>query len=144
MARRIIVCLIAAIMACGTMFVTACSSSGDNADVVITESKYVAYINDIYANPGQYVEKTIHLEGMFDMIDNNWWVYRNGPNCCGTDGTCGFIVTVDPSNRPHKNDWVSVTGVLKMSSQTKYPYLKVTDIRVMDTRGAEKVSNSVL
>ena len=144
MARKLIVCLIAAVMMCSTLVFTGCSGSSSDADVVISESKYVAYINEIYANPGRYLEKSINLEGMFDMIDNNWWVYRNGPGCCGTDATCGFILTLDPANRPHKNDWVSVTGVLKMSSKSQYPYLKVTDIKVLSTRGAEKVENSYM
>ena len=125
-----------------------CNDTNDtSADVVITESKYVAYVNEIYANTGSYLDKTITLEGIFEKYsDGNYWVYRNGPGCCGTDAMCGFILQgIAPDKRPHNKDWVQITGIFKYDSAIRYPYLRVMDFQIKnDARGKETVSNSVL
>lgn len=120
-------------------------------DVVnITEKMYVSYINDIYYNADDYLGKTIKLEGMFlsenyppDDMKYHHYVFRTGPGCCGNDGAmCGFEVTYD-GELPKNNDWVEAVGVLTSYKNEKdgmeYLFLKLDQLKVLDTRGAETV-----
>lgn len=147
--KKILAILAVMVFACSAITFFGCDASGSGADsdVVVTENQYVAYVNEIYANRGKYVEKTISIEGMFaKYTDGNYWVYRNGPSCCNTDSWCGFILEgIQANNRPHVNDWIAVKGVFKYNSSTGNPYLRVTSIEIKnDQRGKETVGNSVL
>jgi uncharacterized membrane protein YcgQ (UPF0703/DUF1980 family) len=117
--------------------------------VEITEKLFVAQSNEVYLNPGDYLGKIIHYEGIFVTFENpgadevSHTVIRYGPGCCGIDANCGFKV-VWPNGQgsyPQEDDWVEVTGVLEEYEAYGYQQLQVSliSLRVLDVRGAEYV-----
>lgn len=126
-------------------------SSESEGDIInITEKMYVAYINDIYTNPGDYLGKTIKIQGMCQKDSYEYqektipvnYVYRVGPGCCGNDGSmCGFEFTFD-GNLPENNDWIEAEGVLVQYEEDGISYLvlRASSVTVMTQRGAETVS----
>ena len=135
------------------------------ADIVFKEANYVTLINDVYNNPDTYLGKTVQIDGMFtseDFSQNGgkiyYYVYRQGPGCCGNDGSmCGFeFTTADgayPDYTPQSGDdnaahpWIKVTGTLEQYYEGEgenktgpYYTLNNATYQVMNTRGAEVVS----
>ena len=124
-------------------------SQTNDADVfVIREKMFIAQCNDIYLNPKNYMNRTIQVEGMYGEFPNEEegttyrCVYRNGPGCCGNDGVAGFEMRYD-GNVPKVNDWIQVTGKIELDKEgdREYVVLKVTNLKVLEQRGAEFVSN---
>lgn len=119
-------------------------------DVVLKESTYVTFINDIYTNSDKYLGKVIQIDGMFtyeDFTSNGgkkyYYVYRQGPGCCGNDGSmCGFEFTAAntadyPAYTPKSTDkfadhpWIRVTGKLtKYFEGDKGPYYTLSNAKV--------------
>lgn len=119
----------------------------DNNEVIeITEKMFLTQINDIYYNFEDYKGKIIKVQGMYDSgesyLDGNMlhMVYRNGPGCCGNDGWGGFYLNYD-GEYPIINDWIEVTGTAQMVESDEYSllYLNVSNLTVMEERGAEYV-----
>jgi uncharacterized membrane protein YcgQ (UPF0703/DUF1980 family) len=124
-----------------------------NTIIEIKEKMFIAQTNDIYLNTEDYLGKTIKLEGLFKQEqstlrdDPYCFVIRYGPGCCGYDGNAGFEVawgdgyTLKPSY-PTVDEWVEATGELKYYEEEGYPYLylALSSLTVLDTRGAEFVS----
>lgn len=133
-------------------------------DIVFKEATYVTLINDVYNNPNNYLGKTIQIDGMYTLEDfttqggkKYYYVYRQGPGCCGNDGSmCGFEFTsadgTYPSYVPQSGDansahpWIKVTGVLEQyyegeGEQKTGPYFTLSNAKyeVMNERGAEIV-----
>jgi hypothetical protein len=128
---------------------TGSAPSGEIVD--IREKLFIAQTNDVYLNPGEYMGKTIRLEGLFKYesytgTDTDYcFVLRYGPGCCGNDGSAGFEVAWDPpspADYPEIDDWVEAVGVLKTYDEDGYPYLYLSllSLTVKDERGAEFVS----
>ncbi|MDR2535549.1 MAG: hypothetical protein LBD29_05900 [Treponema sp.] len=130
-------------------------NSGDNRGnqgfVEIKEKMFIAQTNDVYANPEDYIGKTLKLEGIFQIqkaytLNGNpyYFVIRYGPGCCGSDGNAGFEVMWrdDPGTYPNPDDWVEAVGVLGKYEEDGYPYLciNLTSLKVLDERGAEFVT----
>jgi putative membrane protein len=82
-------------------------------------------------------------------------VLRNGPGCCGNDGSVGFEVSwpeaagvnsavpLAPGHRyPRQDQWVEAEGILAYYEEEGYPYLylALTSLTVKLQRGAEFVS----
>ena len=136
------------------LIMTGCTSSSeevdtDKVDLNITEKMYVTYINEIYTNTDEYLGKRLKLEGMFlsEYIpaynETYYYVYRQGPGCCGNDGSmCGFEFTSKDGKYPNDNDWIEVVGELNKYYEDGYEYLtiKADSVKVMDERGAEIVT----
>jgi zinc transport system permease protein len=126
----------------------------EGVDLVIREKMFIAQVNDVYLNSEDYIGKKIKLEGIFmDMYSGGLrycFVIRNGPGCCGSDGQVGFEVAWNPPGQfslerreyPKKNAWVEVQGVLSEyeESGTSFLYLALTDLNVLEKRGAEFVT----
>ena len=123
-------------------------------DLVIREKMFIAQVNDVYINRNDYMGKTIKLEGIFLYGEAGGreycYVIRNGPGCCGDDGQVGFEVSWLPpdevleTNRsayPNRNDWVEAQGELKRYEEfgQGFLYLALSDLKVLDKRGAEFV-----
>jgi uncharacterized membrane protein YcgQ (UPF0703/DUF1980 family) len=118
--------------------------------VEIGEKMFIAQTNDIYLNAGDYLGKTIQLEGLFKAEqygDQSYcFVIRYGPGCCGNDGNAGFEIAWDNQNAeasyPAVDDWVKASGVLRTYEEDGYPYLylALSSLDVLDTRGAEFVT----
>ena len=130
------------------------------ADIVFKEANYVTLINDVYNNPDNYIGKTVQIDGMFtseDYTSNGgkiyYYVYRQGPGCCGNDGSmCGFEFSSKdgtyPDYTPKSGDdnaahpWIKVFGTLEQYYEGEtgpYYTLKDATYEVMTTRGAEIV-----
>jgi zinc transport system permease protein len=123
----------------------------------IKEKMFVAQVNDIYLNAGDYIGKTIKLEGIFRLEEYEGrqyrYVLRYGPGgCCGYDGNVGFEVSWEPrgsggsapspKSYPKQDDWVRAAGVLEFYEEDDYPYLYLvlSSLNVLDIRGAEFVT----
>ena len=136
------------------------------ADIVFKEATYVTLINDVYNNPDNYLGKVVQIDGMFTSENYSasggktyYYVYRQGPGCCGNDGSmCGFeFTTADgqyPDYTPQSGDdnsahpWIKVVGTLEQyyedngNGEKAGPFytLSTATYEVMSTRGAEVVS----
>jgi zinc transport system permease protein len=121
------------------------------AVIEIREKMFIAQTNDVYLNRDEYLGKTLKLEGLFkrEQYDGQSYcfVIRYGPGCCGSDGNAGFEVAWEPRSRtlvqyPEIDAWVEATGVLKIYEEDDYPYLYLAlrELRVLDRRGAEFVT----
>lgn len=116
-------------------------------DVIeITEKMYVAYINDIYTNTSEYLNRIIKIEGMFTTEEydgnNYYYVYRVGPGCCGNDGSmCGFEFKYD-GDMPKDNEWIEVIGELISYEENGVTYLSLQaeSVTVKSERGKETVN----
>lgn len=121
--------------------------SEDESEIIrIGESMFLTQINDMYFNFDNYKNKTVIVEGMFTVFkdqaggSDKFMVYRYAPGCCGNDGWGGFLLEYD-GNVPEDNAWIKVTGKpgLVEDGFFRSLYLEVTDIKVMEERGAEYV-----
>ncbi|ROR23871.1 putative membrane protein [Mobilisporobacter senegalensis] len=119
----------------------------DNNEIIeITEKMFLTQINDIYYNFPDYEGRKIKVEGMYDSVESYLdgstlhMVYRNGPGCCGNDGWGGFYLNYE-GEYPAKNDWIQVIGTAQLVEMDGYPllYLNVSELTVMEERGAEYV-----
>lgn len=129
----------------------AAARANSAAVIEIGDKMFIAQTNDIYLNTEDYLGKTIRLEGLFktqsytDMSKTYRFVVRNGPGCCGDDGSAGFEVAW-PKNAsrpyPSEDDWVEISGKLNYYDEDGYPYLYIAldSLKVKDERGAEFVS----
>ena len=137
------------------LLVTGCTSNtaevdaNDEVDLNITEKMYVTYINEIYTNPDSYLGKRLKIEGMFtaeyfgETDTTYYYVYRQGPGCCGNDGSmCGFEFTSKDGKYPNENDWIEVVGTLDQYDEygTQYLTIRADSVTVKTERGAEVVS----
>ncbi len=126
------------------------SGQADSGDLIeIREKMFVAQTNDVYFNTEDYLGKTLKYEGIFSKYDDPqtgvtyYSVIRYGPGCCGVDANAGFEVMWDyDAEYPKENDWVEAIGVLEEYEEEGYQYLrlKLKSLTVLDTRGAEYVS----
>jgi hypothetical protein len=126
------------------------SGAPETAPLEIKEKMFIAQTNDIYLNAGDYLGRTIKLEGLFktthyeDMDRNYCFVLRYGPGCCGNDGSAGFEVAWETPEKdyPAEDEWVEAVGVLKNYEEDGYPYLYLvlSSLTVKQERGAEFVS----
>lgn len=115
--------------------------------IEINEKVFITQINDIYYNFDDYKDKTIVVEGMYSVFESmlsdetSPVVYRNGPGCCNNDGWAGFLLKYD-GKEPKENDWIRVMGTPSLeTTEEGYTnlFLNVSDLEVLDERGAELV-----
>ena len=124
-----------------------CAAAAETEVLEIKEKMFVQQCNDIYFNADDYLGKTVRLEGMYLEIatssgETNRYVYRKTPGCCGDDGAmAGFRVLLDESPSLEQNEWVEATGTVEPSSGYENVVLRLSNLKVLDTRGAEFVSN---
>lgn len=124
--------------------------AADRGKVIeIKEKMFIAQTNDVYLNQEDYLGKTLRLQGLFKVQGGYekplYFVVRYGPGCCGFDGSAGFEVAWDAERGaayPDEDAWVEATGEFKTYEQDgyPYPYIALSDLRVLDQRGAEYVS----
>jgi uncharacterized membrane protein YcgQ (UPF0703/DUF1980 family) len=129
------------------------TAARDTSIIEIKEKMFIAQTNDVYLNPEDYLGKTIKLEGLFKSEQYGGsdpaycFVLRYGPGCCGNDGNAGFEVAWDKQAEasktyPNVDDWVEAIGVLKSYEEDGFPYLYIalSELSVLDKRGAEYVA----
>ncbi len=116
--------------------------------IEIKERLFIAGCNDVMANPGDYKNRLVKLEGMYTPFQSApgktiHCVTRNSPGCCGGDGVVGFEFTWS-GVLPKDNDWIEVTGSVVVK---KNPYgydtvlLKAVSVKTLNKRGREFVTN---
>jgi len=124
------------------------SANPAQGDIIqIGEKMFVGQTNDIYANPDEYLGKTIRYEGFYMYFDNEDtgsrydYVLRNGPSCCGNDSQVGFEINWDGA-APDVGAWVEVTGEMSSYEEDGWPYLCVnaTELKVLPYRGNDTVT----
>jgi uncharacterized membrane protein YcgQ (UPF0703/DUF1980 family) len=126
-------------------------SEREQTIIEIKEKMFIAQTNDVYLNPEDYMGKTIKLEGLFksEQYGENappyCFVLRYGPGCCGYDGNAGFEVAWNGQAGkayPNNDEWVEAVGVLQTYEEEGYPYLylALSELNVLDKRGAEFVT----
>jgi uncharacterized membrane protein YcgQ (UPF0703/DUF1980 family) len=136
--------------AAGTVPAAGESASPENV-IEIKEKMFIAQTNDVYLNPDEYLGKTIKLEGLFktsqyyEMEAPYCFVIRYGPGCCGYDGTAGFEIAWEAEKAvpyPAEDEWVEAIGTLSTYIEDDYPYLylSLSQLNILNTRGAEFVS----
>jgi len=123
--------------------------------IEIQEKMFIAQINDIYLNTGDYLDKTIKLEGIFRTFNftgrDHYYVMRNSPGCCGNDGSVGFEVSWPDTAKadnfltegyPEPDDWVAAEGKLAYyeTGGISYLYLVLSSLEIKPDRGAEFVA----
>jgi uncharacterized membrane protein YcgQ (UPF0703/DUF1980 family) len=122
------------------------NTSGDVVE--IKEKMFIAQCNDIYLNPGDYIGKTIRIEGMYDEYSDDAGntyqaVIRNGPGCCGNDGVAGFEFLCEGVPEFKRNDWISIEGIIRpFAYDDGYETVIIgnASITVKTERGAEYVT----
>ncbi|MDR2312966.1 MAG: metal ABC transporter permease [Spirochaetaceae bacterium] len=136
--------------------------SGVQSGIIeIKEKMFIAQTNDVYLNPEDYLGKTIKLEGLFKIVSYEdmsrifCFVLRNGPGCCGNDGSVGFEVSWPEASGvnsaapllaeheyPRQDQWVQAVGTLAYYEEEGYPYLYLAldSLVVKQSRGKEFVS----
>jgi zinc transport system permease protein len=135
---------------------TQSENAADTPVIEIKEKMFIAQTNEIYLNADDYMGKLIKLEGIFRLEQYEGqqyrYVLRYGPGCCGYDGNAGFEVSWGPrvpgSTAPQKkayprqDEWVRALGTLQIYEENGYPYLYLllSSLSVLDTRGAEFVT----
>jgi uncharacterized membrane protein YcgQ (UPF0703/DUF1980 family) len=133
-------------------------ANGGAPVIEIKEKMFIAQTNDIYLNPGDYLGKTIKLEGLFISTRYEGYehpycfVIRYGPGCCGSDGNAGFEIAWETAPLqeteetetifPESEAWVEAVGTLKTYEEDGYPYLylSLASLKTLEKRGAEFVT----
>ncbi|MDR1390253.1 MAG: metal ABC transporter permease [Treponema sp.] len=123
--------------------------AGKDGIVEIKEKMFIAQTNDVYLNAEDYLGKIFKLEGLFksdsyaDLSRTYCFVLRNGPGCCGNDGSVGFEVSWgEDKPMPKNDDWVEAVGTLSYYEEDDFPYLylALSSLTVKNgKRGAEYV-----
>jgi hypothetical protein len=124
-------------------------TADESGILMIREKLFIQQCNDVYLNPDEYVGRTIRLEGIYDEYldeesgETSRYVIRYGPGCCGYDGMAGFEFMYDGETKPKQDDWIEATGIVELvgPESESYVVLRLSGLRVMDTRGEEYVSN---
>ncbi len=105
-------------------------------NIVLTDNVFMSLIQDINKDYNSYKDKTISYEGFLYKTNNEDSFHEDFAICrkscyCGDD-TCfiGLPVKYNNLNKFQNNDWVKVTGTLKIkdSQYGSYPYIEVTNI----------------
>jgi hypothetical protein len=140
-----------------SFFAITCTRTNEKAEtpqgiMEIRERMFATQVRDIYLNANNNLGRTISLEGIFKVWPANeealYYVIRYFQDgCC--DGMAGFEVkwaqtTFDASDAvqyPADDSWVEATGILKEYERnfTKYLYLELSSLTVLDIRGVEVV-----
>ena len=122
------------------------------ADIVIGDNYYDTTINDMFLNPGTYMDKKIEIEGMY--LENLPWTFvgrYSTSNVCVycPEGYSYFEYQLKGKidrEFTAKEDWIKVIGTLakgndETSDYQDYYYLEVLSIEIMNERGLDTVTN---
>ena len=122
------------------------------SDIVIGDNYYDTTINDMFLNPGTYMDKKIEIEGMY--LENLPWTFV-GRYC--TSNICMYCPegysyfeyqlkgNIDREFTA-KDDWIKIIGTLakgndETSDYQDYYYIEVLSIEIMNERGLDTVTN---
>lgn len=108
--------------------------------ITVKESVFMEMMNDIYINYKEYENKIVSYEGFMHYFDDMTIVARKY-YCCGYDAYLIGLECVSEGELPEDNEWVKVEGVIGLKEEIDgiYPYLDITNIQVLETRGQETI-----
>lgn len=114
--------------------------------MIIRDNYFATTLNDMFLNYNQYKGKQLSYEGFiyYDESNNNTMIVARYYYCCGTDS---YIVGMEceyDGEKPEKEQWVKVTGIIEINDKNPkeiYPYLKVTSLELKDEKGNMYVNN---
>ena len=122
------------------------------SDIVIGDNYYDTTINDMFLNPGTYMDKKIEIEGMY--LENLPWTFvgrYSTSNVCVycPEGYSYFEYQLKGKidrEFTAKEDWIKVIGTLakgndETSDYQDYYYIEVLSIEIMNERGLDTVTN---
>lgn len=118
--------------------------------VEIRERFFIEQCLDINYNPENYRGKLVSLEGMYTSWpyhdDTVHVIYRltQADDCCpGGGDPVGFEFRYSGDTVLSDNDWIRVTGNIDIHLEdgNEYVVLNLTELEVMNERGAEIVHN---
>ena len=114
--------------------------------VEIKENLYLTQVVDIYRNPGDYLGKELHLEGLYVVEEKDGeetaYVRRYGPSCCTPEkGRPGFEILWQGA-APASSQWVEVRGVLEQYRKDgeQRLRLRVKELSAKEEKGASFVT----
>ncbi len=145
--KKLIVMLLA--IFCAAALLAGCGDSASaSGDVVeIGEKLFIQQCNDLYANPDDYEDKLVKIEGLCDVWEQDgethYAVYRRTPGCCGDDGVMGFYLYYEGETEPQMGDWIAVTAKVKAGKDASgYTTVELvaSEVTVTEERGAEFVT----
>lgn len=92
----------------------------------------------------EQINKPLSEWNIAEGTENNNFVFRKTPGCCGADGLAGFEFKYDgempyKGEMPKPNDWVEIVGDL-IRDKSGNIFLKAKSIKVLKERGKEFVS----
>ena len=137
-----------------TLVVVCLSGCGNstklNDTLDITEGAFLTQITDINNNSASYIGKIIKIEGMFEADDHDghhshYYVYRNAA-VYDKDHRHEHINKIGlefsyNGNMPKDNDWISVVGILRNSTENGHTSitLEASSVTVLSERGTETI-----
>ena len=144
--------IIAALLSVCAISCSKAQETATDANILeIPERMFATQVNDIYLNAGDYLGKTIKMEGILMSAQFHTvgtpihYIIRYAPGgCCGSDGQAGFEVKWAAGSEqkyPADNSWVEAIGVLSEyeNDAMQYLYLELSSLKVLQKRGAEFV-----
>ena len=121
-------------------------------DFVMGDNYFDTTVNDIFYNSEDYEGKVIEASGMYLTSTGYSFVGRYSTNSLCPTCPSGYSVLefqlqgdIDRELKDTE-DWIKVVGTLEIgedetSGFTKYTYLKVISLEIMNERGQETVTN---
>ena len=125
-------------------FIAACNNADDV--VSIDEGSFINQISNITFNRGEYLGRTLSLEGIFKAFPREGaeplhQVFRYIPGCCGPDSTVGFALDMGDFEPLPDYAWAKVSGILDEYNDpggfTRLHLIVTSLTESEETRGAE-------
>lgn len=126
------------------------AESGDdlstaNTDIVIQPDSFLKQVDEIAANPSEYVGKTITIQGIYSSMEINGrtiqLVYRIDPGCCGDDGPMHGFALHGMKETVRSGQWITVSGRLAEDSNRAFGSLVIEDSTVSEAPRGERVAH---
>lgn len=126
------------------------AESGDdlstaNTDIVIQPDTFLKQVDEIAANPSEYVGKTITIQGIYSSMEINGQtiqlVYRIDPGCCGDDGPMHGFAFHGTNETVRSGQWITVSGRLAEDPNRAFGSLVIEDSTVSEAPRGERVAH---
>lgn len=112
----------------------------DDGVIIMDDTNYYKYLNEIYENLDKYKETKIEVIGFVfkdnkEFKDNEFVPARLLMVCCAADMVpIGFLCQYDDTVQLEKDSWVKVTGILDSTEfeGNKIPIINATTVQQVD------------
>ncbi len=113
--------------------VTEAAPDAQAVDIDMTDATFKGWISEFNSNPGEYIGKRIHLEGVMFTLNANdtkktyYMVYRDG--CCADDHMYSMEFVTN-GEVPKDGEWIDVTGTFSSYMEGTKSYTTLMDATV--------------